>query len=129
MAIVLSNASHAVELPDDMQTEGLYPLITMGTVMQFTMSGGVIVQQTTNRKGQQFKIIAEGAGGVWIPYSTVTALEAMINAGGTFTVAIHDKLITGAWSSPPIDASPVWDVRPPQPDTPYACTLTIIRIS
>lgn len=82
---------HDITLPGDMEWPDEFTGWKRGQDVQTSVAGALIVQEASRQAGRPITLTTGGSGNEWwgvVSYATVQALQALVEAGGTYTLVV-----------------------------------------
>ena len=127
----------ALTLPADLEWPNRIIGWAIGQDVQTAVSGALHVQEGVRQAGRPITLQSGNSGNTWwavVGYSTAQALQALVNAGGTYTLTIptldgpDESFLVRFDQADPIQARAVQHVTPPAPGDWWAITLKFIVV-
>lgn len=123
-----------VTLPEDMQWTNEFTGWKRGQNVQTGVHGSLIVQEAARSSGRPITLTTGADNGGAVPYATVLAVQALIDAGGTLALSIpRQGDVLSNFSvrfdhANPIEARPLAFMVPPADSDWYFLRISLFTV-
>lgn len=128
-----------VDLPVSLEWPNRVTDWRIGQDVQTSVTGALVIQEAARQAGRPITLATGNSGKSWwgaVRWSTVVALQALVDAGGTYTLSIPTAVeddpqvftVRFDHAGPAIEARAIPHIVPPVADDWWAITLKFIVV-